>query len=966
MRRASFLALAIALVGFAVDSSGQVQPKGPQQKPLVLYQTFRDLMSEGRYDVAASYLKAFLDSAPTDGDFLDIEKRFGTTAFTQLRTVPKWSDDAGVEKQARATVEEVVKRARAASEKLLRDPARIARYIANLGASTEERIFAELELRRMGDFVVPFMVRELRETRDNNLFAGILSAIRQQEGHAIQGWVAALDGLTAEKQAGVVSAIAGRDDVLKLQTFAQSDITPYLWKVIGTADDNKSLRQMAEDLLRRMNPGVKLEFRQPEEKLVAAARSFYDHTARFASTKTNPDGSPATVPLWVWDAKEARLVKIEDVPIGTAEEYYGLRYARWALEIKPDYQSAQAAVLALAAERAMERARFGNLATAEPATFKLLSDAPSGTLGELLNFGLNRKKTALVLAMLQVLGDRGDRDAATPPAGTPPRPSLLVKALSYPNPQVQFAAAVAILRSPVAAPPEVRGRIVDILRRAAAADPGVPSDARGTALIADPSKTRSDATALLLRGLRYNVEVFRTGRDLQRRIARASDFDIILIDHHTPNPTLIDLIGQLSADTKAARRPTFLIASTDKTRMPTFDQLLVRFAALIAATELQVPDVPPVFVYDTRDTSVVNEKNRRASQEKRDGALRGALAGRIARLQRVVDSTGIQLSPAQKQLFDFRMELIAAVVLSVDHPITPESSPVMAEQVERLRQRIALQPPTPPYGAGPPTIDLLNLMERFEIDLARVPAAQKRFEAIYTKVNPEDLGLPVERFRDPALEARLARTLREYPAVRIIPEPFGQFELVEELKAAYADPSQAPRDPTAKRLAQKTAVEWLAKMATGALPGYEVKSAEPELRAALLVPDLADAAIDGVASFGSALAQQDLLSLAITGGVALPTRIKAADAAIRHIQVHGKLIPKTLIGPLGDQSRTEPDAALRGKLLTLAGMLDYQQDSFTNELKAYSPPLVPAAPPKDEKKEPKDPKDSKEPKDGKQ
>ncbi len=29
----------------------------------------------------------------------------------------------------------------------------------------------------------------------------------------------------------------------------------------------------------------------------------------------------------------------------------------------------------------MERAKFGNLADAEPATFKLLSDAPSAVLG---------------------------------------------------------------------------------------------------------------------------------------------------------------------------------------------------------------------------------------------------------------------------------------------------------------------------------------------------------------------------------------------------------------------------------------------------------------------------------------------------------------------------------------------------------------------------------------------------------
>ena len=95
--------------------------------------------------------------------------------------------------------------------------------------------------------------------------------------------------------------------------------------------------------------------------------------------------------------------------------------------------------------------------------------------------------------------------------------------------------------------------------------------------------------------------------------------------------------------------------------------------------------------------------------------------------------------------------------------------------------------------------------------------------------------------------------------MKIIPEPYGAFEIGEDLKAVYADPAQTPRDPATKKAAQRTAIEWLSKMATGARPGFEVKSAEPELRAALAIPYLTDAAIDGVAALGSALAQQDLL-----------------------------------------------------------------------------------------------------------
>src|SRR5207247_1383610 len=119
----------------------------------------------------------------------------------------------------------------------------------------------------------------------------------------------------------------------------------------------------------------------------------------------------------------------------------------------------------------------------------------------------------------------------------------------------------------------------------------------------------------------------------------------------------------------------------------------------------------------------------------------------------------------------------------------------------------------------------------------------------------------------------------------------GRTALATDIEAARVQPGQTPRDTAAKKADQKHAVEWLRKMATGELKGYEVKSAEPELRAALRVDALAADAIDAVAAFSSAEAQQALVSLAVSAAPAdrpLPIRTKAADAAIQHIQAHGK------------------------------------------------------------------------------
>ncbi|MBA4065890.1 MAG: hypothetical protein C0501_19655 [Isosphaera sp.] len=952
MRTCLFLALAAFLAGPA--ATAQDPPKDNVPKPVAVFNQFRDLVGEGRYDVAANFLQSFLDSNPTDADLQALEKKYGSTVFQGLRNVPKWSDNPAVEKQARANVEEAVKRARAVNDKLLYDPARVAKYIRNLGATYEERVYAEEELRRTGDYAVPFLADDLRLNRDKDVSAAILALIPKLEPSTVGGWVAALDGLSRDQQYGVLRAIASRDDVLRLQAAAQTELSPTLWRVMARpSDEDPLLRALAEGLLNKFLTGGKAANRVPEAELVAAARRFYDHQARYGAAKSDP-GQPPAVPVWAWDATNPlapKLVKNDNVPQPQADEYYGLRYARWALETKPNSEPAQSLILAIATERAVERARFGDLARAEPAVSRLLSEAPSGVLIELLNRGLAQKKTALAVGVIQALGDRGDKAAAP----------VLVRALSYPDPQVQVGAANALLRSPAPVPPEARGKIVDILRRAAAADPGASPGAVGTALFADPNPFRANTAAGLLRGLGYDVEVFATGRDLLRRVARASDFDIVLIDRHAPNPELIDLVGQLQGDARGGGRPTFVVASADKPPAPTFDQLVARFAALIAATENDPTAVPPAYYPDPKLKRTEDEAaaDRRTALTNRDAAIATTVARRIDRLKRVIDATGLDatLTPSQRVLLDLRVQLVTYAVLAAEHPISADSAPGTETQLTRLRRQLALQPAVATYGAGLPTTALLKLLDRFEIDLGRAPEARKRFEAVYARIDLADLGIPVESFRDPALEAKLAKALGNYPAVRVVPELYGPSSLVGELQAAGADPNTAPRDPAARRAAQRVAVEWLRRMATGELPGFEVKVAEAELRDAIRADDLADAAVDALARFGSAEAQQALLGLALNAGRPLPLRVRAADAAVRHVQVNGRAAGKALTDPLTEQAAKEPDPALRGKLQTLKGLLVSDPGGFTDRVKGYNPPLVPLPPPKEGPKEPKEPKD---------
>ena len=82
MRTASFLAFVTA-TALTLGGTGRTaaQPKGPPPKPQAIFEQFRNTMTEGKYDIAGIFLDEFLKSDPSDTDFLEIEKKYGTNVF---------------------------------------------------------------------------------------------------------------------------------------------------------------------------------------------------------------------------------------------------------------------------------------------------------------------------------------------------------------------------------------------------------------------------------------------------------------------------------------------------------------------------------------------------------------------------------------------------------------------------------------------------------------------------------------------------------------------------------------------------------------------------------------------------------------------------------------------------------------------------------------------------------------------
>jgi hypothetical protein len=78
------LAAAAVVVGGSDPGTAQEAAKGKTAEPKELFPQIRGLVREGKYDLAAVYLRAFVASDPPEDDLLYLEKQYGTTVFQEL------------------------------------------------------------------------------------------------------------------------------------------------------------------------------------------------------------------------------------------------------------------------------------------------------------------------------------------------------------------------------------------------------------------------------------------------------------------------------------------------------------------------------------------------------------------------------------------------------------------------------------------------------------------------------------------------------------------------------------------------------------------------------------------------------------------------------------------------------------------------------------------------------------------
>jgi CheY-like chemotaxis protein len=947
--------LIAAVTSDRFSTIAQQVPPRELPKSQAIYQKLRTFISEGQYFLAAPLLKDFLDSKPEQQDYIAIYDKYGPGAFTLLYKVPRWSDNPVEQKKAREYVETIISQAETALDQHIRQPQRITKYIANLGATPEERVFAQAELIRIGVAAVPYMVQEIRNDKDKAVIEGIYELIPRLDAESVSAWIAALDGLNPTQQYGVLSGLIRHEQFLSLQEEVQTSIIPELWRLLLPGNETSPvLRQLAQDTMRNYlrRSNLALERHSPERELLQIARGFYEESPRYRLSRKLPDAPEPVVRLWRWNASEGKLVSLQ-VPVSWANEYYCLRYARWVAQRGGSYaMEAMVLMLSMAGKAAALRCQFGEIAQHEPSAMQLLITAPAPLREEVFRQAISQKQTATLVAILQAAQIAADKELAAtglrPGGGSV---SLLASALDYPDPLVQFLAADALLRGPTSLSASVRVKVVDILRRQLQDVHIPPAPAPGNALYLDPDPRRRDTLVPLLIAAGFRVETFATGRDLLQRLHRGVA-DVIIIDRHAVHPLLRDLLSQLQADPRWFGIPTVVLASLDQPPPPTLEQLLLRTAALMATTDPQLPEIPAIYQPHPNDPPEERKRLTEENQQARDNALARAAQQRRTRLLQLIDTLPLLLNAEQRRLLELRVDIITYAVLAAQFPIYPSVSPRAFAYMQDLQQRHT------PFSAQAladtrlAVEELSKVLQRLESELDRVAAARERFEKIYSQIDPESLGLPVTRYRDLGLEARLRQQLQYFPHVYLMPIPASATEIRDNWFMLWHGSTVVRTvDANYKHSARTRAVQALAQLASCPESSRDVIPAIPNLLLALADDTLAPAAMDALVWLPDPAIQSALIGVARNAQRPLSLRQQAADAAIRHAQRFSPSLPAPQIEPTRQAATMEKDPVLRLRMYAYLSLVAPNLATFRQELTGYVPPEPernkPSPPPKD-------------------
>lgn len=489
------------------------------------------LVDLARFDIAGGYLRQFNAGNPSDALLQTLRDKHGTATFVRLTRIPALRNDALP----------LLDRLNAASRKQAEDPAYIDGLMDRLNGTPLDRELAVRELRNAGERAVPQILQRLATTKSDSERDQLILALTRMGQPVVPAVTAAIDSSNAVVRDGCIKVV----ELLEAES-----AVPKLWPLAVGPNIEAGTRDGARKAIARIRFGDRSRVDRLSDSL--AVEELRRRVVQLLSSVTTaPDEAAApgvedSLTVWTWNNDEQTLTS-RDV---TRNEYVMSQATRSAtdmFQIDPERAQIQTLYLLTMLATEVQRVGWDEVLTAETSLPMQMAVA-SGveTLQSVLEQAMAMGRTDAVWAALQGLSALASPELVRGQGG---QSSPVFKALNFPDPRVQFAAAVALLRSDPSLKFPQGSRVVEVLRRSLR-----DSDA-ARAVIIHPDKAESATLTAYLTTQGFDPIVTATGREGFLQAAEQAGTQLVVVHANVSNWTLTQTLANLRADSRTAFLP---------------------------------------------------------------------------------------------------------------------------------------------------------------------------------------------------------------------------------------------------------------------------------------------------------------------------------------------------------------------------------------------------------------------------
>jgi len=471
--------------------------------------------------LAKQYFDKFLKSNPSDEILLDLRDKYGPALYLRLAHNPDLQPVGA----------QIAERTTAATRKRNEDTTYLDSLIRNLAGPPEDRDTAQETLNNIGPTVVPRMLQHVAAPQGTESAEVIVQAIVQMGDKVVPVLIGALESTNDAVKTAAIQALG---------YLGSKRAVPFL---LGPAFDEHQpagIRHTARTAMSRIlglptQKGDGPPSYGAAAVLRKAARDALAHRIAWPTTDGLTD-------LWTWN-DQSKVVVDNRLPPAAASAYTGLRFAREALGLSPEDREAQA--LVVASDFAWQAQEKGGKTPAVAPNDTALTVGPD-VLADVLSLGLKFGNPAVSVSALRALAAVGVRHQLY---GSESPHSPVLAALNDPNPDVQYAAAVAILRSHPDRRFRASQRVVEVLTRA------ISGTHSPFAVVIDSNRERANEMAGLLAHIGFETVTTFTGREGFELASDRANVVLVAVQVNVIRWPLSQTISNLRADARTAQIP---------------------------------------------------------------------------------------------------------------------------------------------------------------------------------------------------------------------------------------------------------------------------------------------------------------------------------------------------------------------------------------------------------------------------